>query len=115
MKANVNKTPIKSFNDLSCEYKKKYKTAISVLRVLSCSFGMYQREDGSWTKNVTNVLWGVTTPKGRVSKRYYQTMRFDMRRLSLNSLYQRIEESDTNLHTLPKGYKWTEPVFFKWI
>ena len=114
MKANVNKAPIKYFNDLYCEDKKKYKTAISVLRSLSSSFGEYQREDGSWTNNVTNVLWGVITPKGRVSKRYYQTMRFNMRRLSLNRLYQKIEESNTNLHTLPKGYKWTEPVFFKW-
>ena len=114
MKANLNKTPIKSFKELSCEDKNKYKTAISVLRCLNSSFGEYQREDGSWTKNVTNVLWGVITPTGRVSKRYYQTMRFDMRRRSLNSLYQKIEESDTNLHTLPQGYKWTEPVFFHW-
>lgn len=114
MKANLNETTIKYFNDLSCEDKKKYKTAISVLRCLNSSFGEYQRKDGSWTNNVTNVLFGVTTPKGRVSKRYYQTMRFDMRRISINRLYHKIEEAETNLHTLPKGYKWTEPVFFHW-
>lgn len=114
MKEKVHQTSIKSFKDLSCEDKKKYKKAISVLRSLNSSFGEYQRTDGSWTSNVTNVLWGVITPKGRVSKRYYQTMRFDMRRRSINRLYHKIEESDTNLHTLPKGYKWTEPVFFNW-
>ena len=114
MKENLNKTPIKYFKALSCADKNKYKTAISVLRSLNHSFGEYQREDGSWTNNVLNVLWGVTTPTGRVSKRYYQTMRFDMRRVLINRLYQKIEESNTHLHTLPQGYKWTDPVFFNW-
>lgn len=77
---------IRYYKDLSVEDKKKYKTAIEKLRGVSSSFGKYQREDGSWTSNVMNVLWGVITPKGRVSKAHWQTIRYNMRKLSIDSI-----------------------------
>ena len=97
--------------DLSVEDKKKYKTAIEKLRGLSSSFGKYH---GSWTSNVMNVLWGVITPKGRVSKAHWQTIRYDMRKLSIDSIRKSIEKEDGELHKLPKGYKWIEPILFDW-
>ena len=105
---------IRYYKDLSVEDKKKYKTAIEKLRGLSSSFGKYQREDGSWTSNVMNVLWGVITPKGRVSKAHWQTIRYNMRKLSIDSIRKSIEKEDGKLHKLPKGYKWVEPILFDW-
>lgn len=105
---------IRYYKDLSVEDKKKYKTAIEKLRGLGSSFGKYQREDGSWTSNVMNVLWGVITPKGRVSKAYWQTTRYNMRKLSIDSIRKSIEKEDGELHKLPKGYKWVEPILFDW-
>ena len=49
---------IRYYKDLSVEDKKKYKTVIEKLRGLNSSFGKYQREDGSWTSDVINALWG---------------------------------------------------------
>lgn len=105
---------IRHYKDLSVEDKKRYKTAIDKLRGLGRSFGMYQREDGSWTSDVINVLWGVITPKGRVSKSYWQTMRLDMHKRSFDSFRKDIEEANGELHKLPKGYKWIEPILFDW-
>ena len=99
---------------MSVEGKKKYKTAIEKLRGLNSSFGKYQREDGSWTSDVINALWGVITPKGRVSKAHWQTIRYNMRKLSIDSIRKSIEKEDGKLHKLPKGYKWIEPILFDW-
>lgn len=105
---------IKYYKDLSAENKKKYETAINKLRGLSRSFGMYQRKDGSWTSDVLSVLWGVLTPTGRVAKSHWQTMRFDMRKHTFDSLNKSVEKANAELHNLPKGYKWIEPILFDW-
>lgn len=105
---------IKYYKNLSAEDKKKYETAINKLRGLSGSFGMYQRKDGSWTSDVLSVLWGVLTPTGRVAKSHWQTMRFDMRRHSFDSLNKCVEKANAELHNLPNGYKWIEPILFDW-
>ena len=105
---------IRHYKDLSVEDKRKYKTAIDKLRGLNGSFGMYQREDGSWTSDVINALWGVITPKGRVSRAYWNIIRYDMRKHSFDSIRKNIKEADGELHKLPKGYKWTDPILFDW-
>lgn len=105
---------VKHYKDLSADDKKKYETAINRLRNLNSQFATYQRKDGSWTSDVKIVIWGAITPTERVSKKYWQTLRFDMRRHSADSIDKVIEKANAELYNLPKGYKWTEPIFFKW-
>ena len=105
---------IRYYKDLSVEDKKKYKTAIEKLRGVSSSFGKYQREDGSWTSNVMNVLWGVITPKGRVSKAHWQTIRYDMCKFSIDSIRKSIEKECRDRWTLYNEKKRDEPILFDW-
>lgn len=105
---------IKHYKDLSAEDKKKYETAKEKLRHLNSSFGFHQYKDGSWGSDVVNVLWGVLTPTGRVSKAHWQTLRFDMRRHSNESVRKGVEKANAELHNLPNGYKWLDPIFFEW-
>ena len=52
-----------------------------------------------------NVLWGVLTPTGRVAKSHWQTMRFDMRRHSFDSLNKCVEKANAELAEVKYQFK----------
>lgn len=105
---------MKSYKELSVDEQKKYGYVISKLRLAGNSFATYQRSDGSWAWDIVNVIWGCTTPTGKVSSKYFQYLRFDMRRNDMQSVMRKVEEAQCGIEKLPNGYKWTEPIMFSW-